>query len=314
MTNSITASAPGKLILFGEHIVVYGEPAIATALDKRAYVTATELEEKKIIVKSNELEQPIEVSPKEEATHPAVRVAQAALQKNNSSRGVEIHIKSEIPISAGLGSSASVSVATAAAVLKLFSSEQNSEPSRMEILEVAHEGEKVAHGKPSGIDTAVATFGGTIFFKKGEIEGLDAPEMQFVVGDTKVPRNTKEIVEGVRKTVEDPRVAFNLFTISSIVRRAREALLRQNLTEIGHLMNKNQEFLRALGVSSVELEQLIHTAINSGAYGAKLTGAGGGGCMIALSDKPDKIKAALDNAGAEAFVVKTNQPGVRFEQ
>ena len=79
-------------------------------------------------------------------------------------------------------------------------------------------------------------------------------------------------------------------------------------------MNKNQEFLRALGVSSVELEQLIHTAINSGAYGAKLTGAGGGGCMIALSDKPDKIKAALDNAGAEAFVVKTNQPGVRFEQ
>ncbi len=313
MANSITASAPGKLILFGEHVVVYGEPAIATALDKRAYVTATELDEKKIIVKSSELEQPIEASLKEEAKHPAVRVAQAALQKTNSARGVEIEIKSEIPVSSGLGSSASVSVATAAAVLKLFSQEQNAEPSRMEILDVAHEGEKVAHGKPSGIDTAITTFGGTIFFKKGEIEGLDAPEMQFVVGDTKVPRNTKEIVEGVRKNVEDPRVAYNLFTISSIVRRAREALLRQNLTEIGHLMNKNQEFLRALGVSSVELEQLILAARNAGAYGAKLTGAGGGGCMIALSEKPDKIKNALEQVGAEAFVVKTNQSGVRFE-
>ncbi len=313
MANSVKASAPGKLILFGEHIVVYGEPAIATALDRRAYATATELEEKKIIVKSNELEQPIEASLKSEAGHPLVKVAQAALQKTNSSKGVEIEINSEIPISAGLGSSASVSVATAAAVLKLFSPDQNAEPSRMEILEIAHEGEKIAHGKPSGIDTAIATFGGTIYFKKGEVEGLDAPEMQFVVGNTNVPRNTKEIVEGLRKNVEDPRVAYNLFTISSIVRRARDALLRQNLTEIGHLMNKNQEFLRALGVSSVELEQLIHTARNAGAYGAKLTGAGGGGCMIALSDKPEKIKKALDDIGAESFIVKTNQQGVRYE-
>ena len=78
-------------------------------------------------------------------------------------------------------------------------------------------------------------------------------------------------------------------------------------------MNKNQEFLRALGVSSVELEQLILAARNAGAYGAKLTGAGGGGCMIALSEKPEKIKNALEQIGAEAFVVKTNQSGVRFE-
>ena len=306
----IKASAPGKLILFGEHIVVYGEPAIATALDKRAYVTATELENKKIVVRSKNLGTEIEAPLKGETKDPVVRAAQAALEKTGAKTGVGIEIDSEIPVSVGLGSSASVSVATAAAVLKLFS---NSEPSRMQILEVAHEAEKVAHGKPSGIDTAITTFGGTIFFKKGEIEGLDAPEMQFVVGNTNVPRNTKEIVEKVKKIIEDPRVAYNLFTISSLVKRARDALLRGNITEIGFLMNKNQEFLRALGVSSVELERLIDIAQGAGAYGAKLTGAGGGGCMIALSEKPENILKALENDGADAFIVKTNQPGVRIE-
>ncbi len=310
MTNPITASAPAKLILFGEHIVVYGEPAIATALDKRAYVTAITLDEKKIVVRSKNLGNEIEASFKEQTKDPVVRAAQVALEKTKANKGVQVEINSEIPVSVGLGSSASVSVATAAAILKLFSEK---EPSKFEIMAVAHEAEKIAHGNPSGIDTAITTFGGTIFFKKGEIESLGAPQMEIVVGNTKVPRNTKEIVENVKKIIEDPRVAYNLFTISSIVRRAREALLRSNLTEIGHLMNKNQEFLRALGVSSVELEQLIQVAQQAGAYGAKLTGAGGGGCMIALTDSPEKIQDVLNKRGAEAFVVKTNQAGVRYE-
>ena len=310
MTNSARASAPGKLILFGEHIVIYGEPAIATALDKRAYVTATELENKKIVVRSKDLGTEIEASFKEQAKDPIVRAAQVALEKTKANKGVQIEINSEIPISVGLGSSASVSVATAAAVLKLFSEK---EPSKFEIMTVAHEAEKIAHGNPSGVDTAITTFGGTIFFKKGEIEGLDAPQMEIVIGNTKVSRNTKEIVENVKKIVEDPRVAYNLFTISSIVKRAREALLRSNLTEVGHLMNKNQEFLRALGVSSVELEQLIQIANQAGAYDAKLTGAGGGGCMIALTDMPEKIQDALNKNGAEAFIAKTNQQGVKYE-
>src|SRR3989344_990572 len=152
----IKASAPGKLILFGEHIVVYGEPAIATALDKRAYVTATELENKKIVVRSKNLGTEIEAQLKGETKDPVVRAAQAALEKTGAKTGVGVEIDSEIPVSVGLGSSASVSVATAAAVLRLFS--PDAEPSKLEILEVAHEAEKIAHGNPSGIDAAVAVF------------------------------------------------------------------------------------------------------------------------------------------------------------
>lgn len=309
---TVKASAPGKLILFGEHAVVYGEPAIATAIDRRTYVTATEIDEKKIIVKSKNLNNSVEANFREKTNNPAVRAVQAAVEKTHAGKGVEITIDSEIPVAVGMGSSASVAVAIAAAVLKLF--KKDSEPSKTEILDVANEAEKIAHGNPSGIDIAVATFGGTIFFKKGEAEGLEAPEMQIVVGNTNVPRNTKEIVEGVKKIIEDPKVAFNLFTIGSIVRRARDALLRGEINEVGHLMDRNQQFLRNMGVSSMELEQLINIAKEKGAKGAKLTGAGGGGCIIALSDKPENIQKALTQCGAEAFIVKTSQQGVRFEQ
>ena len=308
----IKASAPGKLILFGEHIVVYGEPAIATAIDKRAYATATPLEDRKIIVISKNTNETIEAELTSKTESPVVRAAQIALQKTGATKGVQVEIDSEIPIAAGLGSSASVSVATAAAVLRLFS--PDAEPSKLEILEVAHEAEKIAHGNPSGIDAAVAVFGGTIFFRKGEVEGLGTKEMEFIVGNTGVPRNTKAVVEDVKKRVEDPRVSYNLFTISSIVKKAREALLRSAIGEIGILMDRNQEFLRGLGVSSVEIEQLIKIAKDRGAAGAKLTGAGGGGCIIALASKPEAIRKALSDAGFETFIVRTNQPGVRYEQ
>ncbi len=305
---TIKASAPGKLILFGEHIVVYGEPAIATAIDKRAYATATELEERKIVVISNGETTEADITQKTES--PVVRAVQVALQKTNSQKGVQIEINSEIPVAAGLGSSASVSVATAAAVLKLFS---ETESSKIEIFEVAHEAEKVAHGNPSGVDTATAVFGGTIFFRKGKAEGIEAPEMQIIVGNTGIPRNTKTQVENVKSRVEDPRVSYNLFAISSIVKKARETILKGSINEIGFLMDKNQEYLRALGVSSVEIENLIKIAKDKGAAGAKLTGAGGGGCIIALATKPETIKKAIEDAGFETFIVKTNQPGVIYE-
>ncbi|HIK02938.1 TPA: mevalonate kinase [archaeon] len=306
----IKASAPGKLILFGEHIVVYGEPAIATAIDKRAYATATELEGRKIVVISNG--ETIEADLTGKTESPVVKAAQVALQKTNATKGVQIEINSEIPVAAGLGSSASVSVATAAAVLKLFSPEN--EPSKFEILEIAHEAEKIAHGNPSGIDTAVSVFGGTIFYRKGDAEGLGSSEMQIVVGNTGVPRNTKAVVENVKSRVEDPRVSYNLFTISSIVKKARDALLKGSISDIGFLMDRNQEYLRALGVSSLEIESMIKIAKDRGAAGAKLTGAGGGGCIIALSNKPEVVKKAFSDAGFDAFIVRTNQEGVRYEQ
>lgn len=306
----IRVSAPGKLILFGEHAVVYGEAAIATAVDKRAFVTACELDENKIIVESKNLGNAIESTLKEETSDPIVKAAQVALETLGKKVGIGIEINSEIPVGVGMGSSASVVTATAAAVLGLFSG--IIDPT--EVAQIAFEAEKIAHGKPSGIDNAITTFGGTIHFKKGTIEVLENKELEIVVGNTGTRRNTRAIVEGVRKYIEDPRMATHLYKISSITNRAKKALLQNDLVELGKLMDENHKCLRDLGVSSKELEKLVQTAKGAGALGAKLTGAGGGGCMIAIAENPEKVIEALEAAGASAFLVRTNQKGVEIEK
>jgi len=307
----ITASAPGKLILFGEHAVVYGEGAIATAVDKRARVTVCELDEKKIVVSSKNFGAPIDAPLKGETDHPAVRAAQAALEYAGQKVGIGIEIDSKLPIAAGMGSSAAISSATAAAVINLLT---GTVPS-LEISNVAYEGEKIAHGKPSGIDSSVATFGGTIFFQRGKITNLETGNLTLVVGDTGIQKSTKELVEKVRSTIEDPRVAHSMFSIGSLVKRAKTQMLEVGSpSKLGILMDQNHDFLRKLGVSSVKLEELVKAAKKAGAYGAKLTGAGGGGCIIALTDEPQEVIDALKAAGAKrAFTTKTNQEGVRIE-
>ena len=307
----ITASAPGKLILFGEHAVVYGEAAIATAVDKRARVTACELDEKKIVVNSKNFGTPIEASITGETDNPTVRAVQAALEYAGQSVGIGIEIDSKLPIAAGMGSSAAISSATAAAVINLLT---GTVPS-LEISNVAYEGEKIAHGKPSGIDSSVATFGGTIFFQRGKITNLETGRLTLVVGDTGIQRNTKEQVDKVKSTIEDPRVAHSMFSIGSLVKRANTQMLGEcSHVKLGMLMDQNHDFLRKLGVSSVKLEELINAAKKAGAYGAKLTGAGGGGCVIALTDSPQEVIEALKAAGAKrAFTTRTDQEGVRIE-
>lgn len=305
----IKASAPAKLILFGEHAVVYGETAIATAVDKRAYATACELEGSKIIVNSKNIQEDIEASLIEDTTNPIVKAVQEALKFCKTKTGVGVEINSEIPVAVGLGSSASVVSATAMAVVSLF--KENPDP--LKIAEIALEAEKISHGNPSGVDTATTTLGGTIAFKKGTIEELKTEGLSLVIGNTGIRKSTKELVDKVRKSIEDPRMATSLFNISSLVKSAKTAIIQNNLDELGALMDKNHKFLRELGVSSPQLETLIKTAKKAGALGAKLTGAGGGGCIIALTQEPKKVIQALEKKGATAFQVHTNQEGVKIE-
>lgn len=305
----ITASAPGMIVLFGEHAVVYGEMAIATAINKRVNVTATELDTRNIVVESKNMGRTFEGPLYGETTEPVIRAVQAALEKTGKRRGIGISIDSNIPVGVGMGSSASVSVATAAAVLKLL--QDDFDP--IDVCTIAYEAEKVVHGNPSGVVNTIATFGGTITFKQGTLEGIDSKVLSLVVGNTGIPRNTTAMVEKVKEHIEDPRMAHSLFNIGAISWKAKEALANKNIEEIGQLMDKNHAFLRDLGVSSPELETLVKAAKKTGAYGAKLTGAGGGGIMIALTDTAQEVITALKEKGATAFKIKTNQPGVKIE-
>ncbi|MFO7872279.1 MAG: mevalonate kinase [Candidatus Undinarchaeales archaeon] len=307
----VKVSAPGKLILFGEHAVVYGEAAIATAVNKRAFVTAEKFGEPRIIVESSKFDEPIHSDLKEETDNPVVKSAQETLKFLNKNSGVKLNISSRIPISVGMGSSASTVTAASSSILSLFDSSKNE---RGAVAKIAYEAEKATHGKYSGINTAVTTLGGTILFQKGKVEQVRTEPLNVIVGNSGIKKDTKKIVDEIRSKVEDPRVAYNIFTIGSIVRKAKKAIHENNLPELGRLMDKNHYYLRELGVSSRRLENLVEAAREAGAYGAKITGSGGGGCIIALAEDPDPVIDALKEKGAEAFMVKTHQGGVRDEK
>lgn len=308
----IKSSAPSRVILFGEHATAFGEPAIATAINKRAYVTACELEEKKILVQSKNLGTIVESAIYEKTEDPVVKAVQLALKHAKRETGMGIEINSEIPVSVGLGSSASVITATISSVINLFS-ENPVETKTINIAELAHKAEKLAQGKPSGLDTAITSFGGTISFKQGLIEKLETEGMSLIIGNTGSRGSKTELIGKVQQNIGDPRMAHTLFSISAIVNSAKKAIINNDLKELGKLMNRNHELLRNLGVSSRELERLVKAASSAGAYGAKLTGAGGGGCAVILTKNPERVTKAIEDLGFQAFQVQTNQEGVRIE-
>jgi mevalonate kinase len=311
----IKASAPGKIILFGEHAVVYGEAAIATAINKRANVTLCKMDDKIVVsFKREGDENDVEAPVGAKISNPFIKTAQYCLEKLKVEGGVGIEVDSKIPMQAGLGSSAAICSAIATAVYQRFA--DGEEIDFAKVNQAAFEGEKVAHGNPSGIDNTVTTFGGSIHYKRGVVEPLEFEPFELVVGNTGQQGNTKEMVARIKTMIEDPKMATHLFKISSIVWGAKTALKHRNFFEIGRLMDKNHECLRGLGVSTQGLEEMIKAAKKAGALGAKITGGGGGGCMIALAEegKTDHVLEAIREAGAKsAFKVKINQQGAKVE-
>lgn len=307
------ASAPAKVILFGEHAVVYGEPSLAGAIDKRIFVTAGKSEGKNIDISSGvkglsfsleDLSSPGEF--------PYVRKAvELIFDRLGSSSGLRLRIDSEIPYASGLGSSASVSVATILAVSKLLGAELSKE----EIAELGHRVELEVQGAASPTDTATVTFGGILFIqpKKQSYERLRAT-LPLVVGYTGVERSTKELVQNVRAMKDRfPELVDPIIEdIGMIVREAKERL--EGGEDIGQLMNINHGLLEALGVSTDKLNELVYAARHSGAEGAKLTGAGGGGCMIAYAPKKQMdVLKAIEACGCTAMDAPISNEGVRLE-
>jgi len=323
----VKASAPAKVILFGEHFVVYGEPAVVLAIDKRACASARLREDESIYVNSIELgasgffsrEQfRAEQGGTESRTklEPVRSAVEQIIALSNKKVGISVEVHSSIPVAVGLGSSAAVATSTVAAVSRLLDLELSKE----EIFQLAYEAERSVHGTPSGIDPAISTYGGALLFQRGKgftplhVEA----DIPLVVGNTGVERSTGELVASVHKRREQYPSAMDWIVRAGgkTALNAVEALKTGDLVAVGELMNINHALLCAIGVSHESLEKLVHAARDAGACGAKLTGGGGGGCMIALADasKLDGVVEAIEQAGGTAFVAKKTNEGVRIEQ
>lgn len=309
-----TASAPSKVILFGEHAVVYGRGAIVAAIDRRTSVEIVPSEN--IIIHAPLKQKRMKFSPrgeeliarKESKEYAYVKTAlQNVFRRYGSSQGMEVSIENEAPVGAGLGSSASVVVATIAASQAFL----DMNLSREEISEIAHETEREVQGASSGIDPTVATHGGMLFYRNGTFERLPLRRLPLAIGYTGKKGSTMDLVAGVRNLHEKyPHITTLLFdAIDSISGEAKKNLSGEpDMKRLGELMNMNHGILQSLGVSSVKLERLVTACRRAGAYGAKLTGAGGGGCMVALGRN---LEDAIRKAGGIPIKARMTEEGVK---
>lgn len=302
------ASASAKIILMGEHAVVYGTPSIAMPVaELRAWAEIMPSEQFQI--EALDTGQTFHLGDDE----PLARLADLALQalKANAPK-VKISLRADIPIASGLGSGAALSTALARALALACGQQWNLET----LNDVVYQVEKLYHGTPSGVDNTVIVYERPIWFvRQRPIETLDVgTDFCFVVADSGVPAPTYESVADVRRLMEaDPkRVRSVIDDIGSLVEQARSCLAQGQAEELGYLMDANQDCLRHLTVSSDELEKLIETARKHGALGAKLSGGGRGGNMLALvhEQATESVRLALLGVGAKrAFVTRLARTG-----
>ena len=314
-----SASAPGKVILFGEHAVVSGAKALGAAIDLRAKVTirdtpgSTMIEACDLCLRGFSLDLNTLQVVSAEAVH-ATRYVSAVLNEFDA-RNLRVMIESDIPLASGLGSSAAIVVAATAALNRHL----DLGLSQKDIADRAHRIEKaVQEGLGSPTDTALATHGGYLQVSS-QVLPLDLPGMNMVVGYTNQSHDTRSEVAKVQSLkARYPDLVDPIFqAIGAVSARAVPLIRDQKLRELGELMNVNHGLLEAIGVGTRELAELVYAARGAGgAFGAKLTGAGGGGCMIALPT-PHGFAAlitALRQARGTAFAVKTGCEGVKVER
>jgi mevalonate kinase len=293
----------GKVILLGEHAVVYGVPAIAAGLARGVHAGAEPAEEATLAITPWD----VEVRPGDGTElGDALSAVLARLEPGS----LRIEAEVELPAGAGLGCSAALGVATVRAILDASGRSASDD----EVAEHALAWERVFHGNPSGIDNTLAAHGGVVRFQKGaplEVVRLRRP-IHLVVGNSGESASTKRMVEGVaHQRDRDPeRFDKTLQAVRSLVDNARVALDGGDLYSLGQLMNLNQALLSSLLLSTDALEAMCTAAREAGARGAKLTGSGGGGCMIALCDDPAQAEAvarAIEKTGHEAFATEVGR-------
>ena len=309
---SVTSTAPGKTILFGEHAVVYGQPAIAvpiTQVQARveiAPLTHSQTNQIQIDAPGIGLSSSFADLPPGDPIALAITLALQSVSPP-STPSMQIRITSSIPVAGGLGSGAAVSVALIRAVSTFLGKPLPDGA----VSALAYEVEKIHHGTPSGIDNTVITYCRPVFFTRGkpiEIIQMKSP-FHLVIGDTGIASRTGQVVANVRAKHEmDPGYLDSLFAeIGGIARSALRCMQEGQAEQLGRLMTQNHGLLQHVGVSGPELDRLVHAALSGGAWGAKLSGAGRGGNMIAIAppDAVEQVASALKNAGAvHTFMTK----------
>jgi mevalonate kinase len=298
-------SAPGKAILFGEHAVVYDQPALAVPLsDLRTSVNlqvSTEAEAASIRIVASDIDQSYWLYERDN-TDPIVYAINLTLKQINVNvtEPLELFIRSDIPIASGLGSGAAASVA----IIRTLANHFEVELEDQVVSEIAFTVEKLHHGTPSGIDNSVITFEQPLYYKRDqELRPFSLGQpLLLVLGHCGISSQTVAVVGEVRdRWKANPKKYSDLFMqIGSLVERAYQALIAGNIDQVGILMDDNHSLLQRMGVSIDELDRLVDCARSAGAYGAKLSGGGAGGFMIALvdSEKKNKVAHALQDAGA----------------
>ena len=290
----------GKTILFGEHFVVYGLPAIASALS--SYTTA----EVKIVdgkgwdVNDQRLATP---GYKEKKYNEATQSIQNVIEYMGidvDSQKLEITFSGDLIAASGVGASAAQSTSLARAINDMFALMLDDE----NVNQASYEGERAYHGTPSGIDNTASTYGGLIWFVKNldggknTMEILQSPEkIPLVIANTGITASTTEVVADVRHLKEsNPEKFENIFNEYKVLsEKAKKALLESDKKLIGKLMNQNHKLLQDITVSSEINDKLVEIALNNGALGAKVTGTGRGGLVIALA-KNEEIQEKISNA------------------
>jgi mevalonate kinase len=319
----VRTSAPGKCILFGEHAVVYGYPAIAAAISLRSTCIIEELSENKIkiVLKNyNENFEFEDLNALYEKTPPQLEQIKYLLKVISQKYNIRIEkakltIFSELFPSSGLGSSASVAVALIMAFNVYFSLQLE----KKDISQYAFEMEKIIHGTPSGIDNTICTFGNLIFFEESKFRYLNAPhDFNILVTYTNIDRDTKFAIEQLRKLKNDESLFcdFIFDKIKFYTQLGELELSQNNLKEVGNLMNINQKLLAALNLSNDTINEIVSIANENGAYGSKLTGAGLGGCVISIGNQDilEKISEILNKRGYNSLIANIDKEGVIIEK
>jgi len=327
----VIASAPGKVTLFGEHAVVYGEPAIVMAINKRAYVEVNLRNDSKIRVIAPDIvikgvvltfDQNIfsvesEVASARSELSYIVKAIELIAKNYGVFKGADIRVWSEMPVGAGLGTSAAITIAT----IKAYSEATGLDLDKKSIAVLGWQTEREVQGTASPMDTSIATYGGIIQVQPLNndinIERLKVPiKLPIIIGYVSREYKTKDMVAKVRLLKEKYGNIINpiISAIGQVSRKARISLESGDLKEVGELMNINHGLLEALGVSTKQLNDMVYAARKAGAIGAKLTGAGGGGCIIALTlEKHESVSLAIKSVGAQTLESDISEKGVLIE-